>query len=495
MFEKLVAAAFSVRGAGAVGAWARVENAASAYRLAAAADVLDRLISEAGSVDREQWCIDNWAIAAAEVAAAQGVSLGVASHQLMLADDLRRRLPAVSAVFATGAISYRTVAAVSHRSRLVRDADALAKLDAELASQLTQWGTLSTERLHTAIDTCVDRYDPAAVRRTEYAARGRHVDIHDPRDGSGTVALEATLLATDGQALDTRLDAMAAAVCAHDPRTVEQRRSDALGALGQGADRLACGCGRPDCGAAAATPSAVVMHMIAREESLTDDTPATLDGRVPPSEQEPPSAPAGTDPGYLMGKGLLPAPLLAAKLAGTATIQPVIHPGDAGPEPRYRPSEVLAWFVRCRDMTCRFPGCDVPATDCDIDHSVAYPVGPTQASNLKCLCRQHHLLKTFVGWREVQHRDGMIEWTSRHGQTYITHPGSRLLFPELCRPTAPALIDPTIDTTSDDARTLKMPRRKQTRAQARTQAINDERRHNQPIVDAQLAERNKPPPF
>ncbi|UUO01683.1 hypothetical protein M4D79_25480 [Mycolicibacterium novocastrense] len=109
--------------------------------------------------------------------------------------------------------------------------------------------------------------------------------------------------------------------------------------------------------------------------------------------------------------------------------------------------------------------------------------------------RCHHLLKTFAGWREVQHRDGTIEWTSRHGQTYITHPGSRLLFPELCRPTAPALIDPNIDTASDDARTLKMPRRKQTRAQARTQAINDERRHNQPIVDAQLAERNKPPPF
>ncbi|WP_094288891.1 hypothetical protein [Mycobacterium lehmannii] len=61
------------RGAGAVGAtWARVENAACARRLAAAADVLERLIVEAGAVDREQWCIVNWTIAAAEVAVTGG---------------------------------------------------------------------------------------------------------------------------------------------------------------------------------------------------------------------------------------------------------------------------------------------------------------------------------------------------------------------------------------------------------------------------------------
>ena len=30
-----------------------------------------------------------------------------------------------------------------------------------------------------------------------------------------------------------------------------------------------------------------------------------------------------------MGGGMLPAPLLAAKLAGTAKIVPIVHPGDA----------------------------------------------------------------------------------------------------------------------------------------------------------------------
>ncbi|ORB59715.1 hypothetical protein BST47_30160, partial [Mycolicibacterium tusciae] len=75
-----------------------------------------------------------------------------------------------------------------------------------------------------------------------------------------------------------------------------------------------------------------------------------------------------------------------------------------------------------------------------IDHTIAYPHGPTQASNLKVLCRQHHLLKTFWGWHDQQLPDGTVIWTCPQRQTYTTYPGSRLLFPTLCRPTAPTVI-------------------------------------------------------
>ena len=109
MFDRLVAAAGGTCGAGAVGAWARVENAACAQRLSAIADVLEARLAADGSAEREQWCVDNWDAVAAEVAAAQNVSLGVASHQLMVAMALRERLPRVAEVFATGAISYRLV--------------------------------------------------------------------------------------------------------------------------------------------------------------------------------------------------------------------------------------------------------------------------------------------------------------------------------------------------------------------------------------------------
>jgi hypothetical protein len=505
MFEELVAEAQSTRCVGAVGAWARVENAACARRLFATADELDRMLAADGSAERDQWCLDNWDAVAASVAAAQNVSLGVASHQLLIAHGLRERLPRVSAVFAAGAISYRLVAAVVSRTRLVHDRAALAKVDTEIAAHIGAWGTLSVDKTQNEIDYWVDRYDPAAVRRTEYAARGRHVDVRPPDNGSGTADIEGQLLATDAEALDQRLDAMAAAVCEADPRTIEQRRADALGALGHGADRLVCTCGNSACEAAGVQPSAVVVHVITGEESLTDDTPVGLDGQQPPGptaaqlremtitealtdRRPPPTGPAASPPAAIMGGGMLPAPLLAAKIAGTAKIVPIVWPGDAPPQPRYIPTAVLACFIRCRDMTCRFPGCDEPAQHCDIDHTIAYPAGPTQASNLKCLCRKHHLLKTFWGWRDQQYPDGTVVWRSPDGQTYTTHPGSRLLFPTLCRPTAPLAIEPIPDTATP-GRALAMPRRTTTRAQTRAQAINDERRHNQTVIDTEAAER------
>jgi len=189
------------------------------------------------------------------------------------------------------------------------------------------------------------------------------------------------------------------------------------------------------------------------------------------------TGPANSNPGLLMGGGMLPAPLLAAKLAGTATIRPVIHPGDSPPEPRYRPSPGLARFIRCRDVTCRFPGCDEPADRCDLDHTIPYPVGPTCGSNLGCLCRKHHLLKTFCGWLNRQLPDGAMIWTSPSGQTYTTHPGSRLLFPTLCKPTAPVSA-PAIAPRTELDRGLMMPRRKTTRAHDRAQRIDAERARN-----------------
>src|ERR1700694_1374167 len=73
-------------------------------------------------------------------------------------------------------------------------------------------------------------------------AASRHVEVIDDRDGSGMSWIEGKLFSHDAAALDERLDEMARAVCAADPRTREQRRADALGALAQGGDRLTCGC-------------------------------------------------------------------------------------------------------------------------------------------------------------------------------------------------------------------------------------------------------------
>ncbi len=253
--------------------------------------------------------------------------------------------------------------------------------------------------------------DPDAVRQVRERARDREVSIWNSADGMGEVY--AQLYATDAQALDARLNALVATVCAGDPRSTDQRRADALGALAAGADRLACRCDNPDCAAEGRPVSAVVIHVVAEQASVKGH------GQAPAA--------------LLGGDGLIPAELVA-ELAKTAGLQPI--PVPAGTEPGYRPSVKLAAFVRARDLTCRAPGCDRPATQCDLDHTIAFADGgATHAANLKCLCRLHHLLATFCGWRAQQLPDGTVIWTLPGNQTYVTTPGSALLFPALCTPT------------------------------------------------------------
>jgi hypothetical protein len=176
MFDELVANARTASGGQAVGAWVRVENAACARRLSAIADLLEKRWAEDGSAERDQWCLDNWNAVAAEVAADHDVSLGVASHQLMLAMALRERLPRVAEVFATGRIALRLVNTIVHRTALITEPQARAKVDIELAAAVTGWGRLSEVKVEQGIDYWVDRYDPYALRRMERRARGRHVD-------------------------------------------------------------------------------------------------------------------------------------------------------------------------------------------------------------------------------------------------------------------------------------------------------------------------------
>ena len=93
---------------------------------------------------------------------------------------------------------------------------------------------------------------------------------------------------------------------------------------------------------------------------------------------------------------------------------------------------------------------------------------------------------------------GTVVWTSPQGQTYTTHPGSRLLFPRLCRPTAPITardIPGDAQGSETASRGLMMPRRKQTRTHQRAKDIADQRRRNEPGAAERIAERNKPPPF
>ena len=430
-------------------AW-RVEARSAAARLDAIGELFELRRVERG--EHEDWAVDTWAAVGAEVAAAFRISLAMAGSYLRYALAMRERLPQVAEVFRAGDIDYRLFQTLVYRTDLITDPGVLARVDAELALRVRRWPSMTRGRLAGEVDRVVGRADADAVRHQRERQADREVSIWDSEAGMAEV--HGRLFDADATALDMRLNALAETVCAADPRTRDQRRADALGVLAAGSDRLGCRCGSAECAAGGRAAGPVVIHVIAEQ--------STVEGR-------------GATPASALGAdGLIPAPVLA-ELAKSARLRPLVVPAAA--EPHYLPSAKLAAYVRARDLTCRAPGCDRPATGCDVDHTVPYADGgATHPSNLKCLCRTHHLLKTFWGWRDKQLPDGTVIWTTPGGQVYVTTPGSVLLFPSLC---APSAVVPTLEHTDRCGdRTAMMPLRTTTRAQDRSHRIAAERGHN-----------------
>lgn len=464
-----------------IAAASREQSAACGREMLAIGELYARRAPE-DDTERANWAIDGHANVVAEISAALNISRGRAAGRLQLAIDLRERLPRVAAVFAAGDIDFRMVSALVNRSRNVVDPDLLARLDAALAAWSPKWMKLSGPTLNERIDMWVERFDPTGVREPRSPGEDRYVVVTPA--GQGMVDVSARLTFEAGFAFDTRLDQIAATVCRDDPRTADQRRADAMAAMSEGQNRLVCGCGSEDCPADPADTAAtrLVINVIAEQ--------ATVEGR-------------SDNPGYLPGYGAVPASILRAK-AATATLRPVALPQPCA-EAGYRPSAALTRFIRCRDLTCRFPGCDAPAAICQIDHTIPYPAGPTHPSNLKLLCVFHHLLKTFWtggrGWSDVQLPDGTVVWRAPSGRTYTTTPAGAEFFAQLGRPTGDVEVSQTKPPDGAD-RGAKMPLRNRTRAEDKAYRIALERQHNAARIarrDLLLAERlarnDKPPPF
>ncbi|MFI5511605.1 DUF222 domain-containing protein [Mycobacterium sp. NPDC051804] len=454
----------------------RYESMSMAQRLLAVADLYER--REGALADLEWHLVDYCAAVAAEVSAVQNISHSRAVSQVQFACTLAHRHPMVAKVFLRGTIDYRMVSTIINRTDNVEDA-LMPELDEAIARHCEKWMKFSKNKLRDRVDQWVAKFDPAGVRVPPKVDENRYFDVDEA--GPGMAFASGHVRATDAAALDARLDALAATVCEHDPRSRSQRRADAAGALARMETTLACECGRPECTAAAAqiAASAAVIHVLAEQ--------GTLDG-------------SSDNPGYLRGFGILPAESVR-NVAKTATLKPLTVPTGVAPDPGYRPSAKTKEFIQWRDLTCRWPGCDKPVEKCDIDHTVPYPQGSTHPSNMKLYCRIHHLVKTFCGWSDQQLPDGTIVLTSPTGHTYTTEAHGAAMFAALAQPTGeldlpPHVIDPDTD------RTVMMPRRKQTRAQDRQDRINAERRERTELIAEQerqhqawLAANYKPPPF
>jgi hypothetical protein len=93
-----------------------------------------------------------------------------------------------------------------------------------------------------------------------------------------------------------------------------------------------------------------------------------------------------------------------------------------GAENRYTPSRRLKDVIRARTLTCDAPGCGAQAVYCDLDHTLAYPDGPTCQCNLGPKCRRHHRAKQAPGWHVEQPEPGITRWTLPNGRAHTTAP-------------------------------------------------------------------------
>ncbi|BBZ72281.1 HNH endonuclease signature motif containing protein [Mycobacterium paraseoulense] len=396
-----------------------------ARRLAAVAALLRHRAAAAERPERprEYAAIDAFEQTAAEVAAAMNLSPVAASYVVSYAEALDTRLPKIGALLAAGRTDWRTARLIISRTDLVTDENLIADIDQSLAERIGNWHGWSKQRIINAVDAAVRATDPDAARERHVAAQDdRHVGISTRDDGMADIY--GSVAATAATAFDRRLSQLAKQVCPTDPRTLDQRRADALAALAEGRG-LACDCGEPECpnrtsdrGPVRGAAAQVVINVVASDQTVNA---------------------GGGEPGYLEGYGVIDAAQVR-RLAAAASIL-VADPVTSAVEAlRYQPSAALERAVRCRDLTCRFPGCSRPAVVCDLDHTIPFnhenPAagGRTVAENLKCLCRQHHRLKTFGGWRDEQLADGTVIWLSPAGRTYRTSPAGADLFPQTARP-------------------------------------------------------------
>src|SRR3954447_6483173 len=90
----------------------------------------------------------------------------------------------------------------------------------------------------------------------------------------------------------------------------------------------------------------------------------------------------------------------------------------------YTPTRVQREFIRTRDRACRMPNCGQRTGWADHDHVLPHAAGGvTTCTNLCCLCRTDHRLKTFAkGWLFRMEPDGTLHVTTPSGVTRTNRP-------------------------------------------------------------------------
>lgn len=388
--EGLIEALRAVHGAAAAAQAAEVFAVRELYRRARAA-----------SAEPGPGGVRAGEFAAAEAAVALYVDEGTAGALIDIGLVLEEALPRTRMAFAAGRIDLAKVRVIVDSTR------ALAKevVDALEPRLLEAAARTNPARLRQAARRWANRLDPAgARRRRERRQEDRDVRIRAVQDSMAV--FDGLLPAPGAQTVAMRLREMSLQVCAADPRTMPQRRADALVALADGSGRLRCRCGRgercPKAGVPVEPPRRPLIQIGIAADTLLDMREA---------------------PAFLAGYGPIDA-ALARLLAEHASFQvvPEHTDGSATDEAALRR---VASEIRAVDGMCRFPGCTIPAAEGELERS---------GGGLAALCSRHGRLKSLADkrkqWRVCRADRDRLQWTAPDGDVHTTvREGARYLFP------------------------------------------------------------------
>ncbi|MEU1973695.1 DUF222 domain-containing protein [Microbacterium sp. NPDC019599] len=338
-----------------------------------------------------------------EVAARLRITEYSAQELLRVGEALVHRYPAVLSSLSRADITER------HASILV---DGLDELEPELRDEVLPQAVALAEsepvgtfrrRLRKLIDTA--RFETLAERH-EAAVAKRRVFVDQAEDGMAYWGIYGP--AVEVHAIHERTTAMAKVIAAQpgETRTLDQIRADIA------SDLLLAGRaeGHPE-----------QAQRITATVVVTVPALALLEEGYERNGGEPPVV-----------EGLGPIPIERAReLVGSApTMMRVLTHPETGMvlsvgRDRYETPPWLRRLVTWRAERCMAPGCSVPASRCDIDHSVAWEHGgQTSLCNLCPLCRGHHTIKHHGDWivRQLEGSGGALEWISPLGRRYVVQP-------------------------------------------------------------------------
>lgn len=436
-------------------------------------ELLDRTAQAVtGAEPYEQFGPNGFEQATAELGAALNLTPAEARDLIRTGDAMRYRLPLTGTTLACGRIDLDRFLIALKRTDFVDNAT-MPIVDAALAEAILARDPMSTARFTTMVDQIVHRQAPDAVkRRNDQATRDRGVNIRPDRHQPGQSRITGHFPHTDAAALNAQLTSMATGVHTGDPRTMPQRRADALLALAHGRQTLDCRCA--DCTPPPAEQNLDTPEPAEPADAATPDpeptpvaVPAVTDtAATEPEDNAPVSEPTGdctctctscraprptyhivgnlttlvgldNEPGMLDGHGLIDAHTMRRLFADAVhtfiTTGVRTDPADADARAAaaastYVPSKKLQALVRAGELCCTFPGCNQPVWTVDLDHTHPYDHrhpdrgGKTLQHNLKPLCRFHHRIKTFGRWRDSQDEYLAVWFEAPTGHTYLGNP-------------------------------------------------------------------------